>query len=632
MRWSASSLALLLLFSAASSPALASATATVHEVASLHSQTIDFPGIGGTLSGLAALPTALIFLIGAVLVALLPRSIRSSAMPIVPVAALAHIATQLYPATTAIGGDLAAVVRLEFMAYQLEIVHADRLSLLFGSIFSLIGVIAGIYAWHNRDTRQQTAALLYTGGAVGVTFAGDLFTLYAFWELMAVASVILIWTRGTRDAARAGNRYILVHLAGGAVLLAGILLHAADSGSVLFRHFDPFHDTTAGWLILTGFCLNAAVPPLGAWLPDAYPRATVTGAIFMSSLTTKTAVYALLRGFAGWEILVPLGVMMALYGVVYAVLANDIRELLAYHIISQVGYMVAGAGMGTEMAVNGAAAHAVCHILYKSLLFMGAGVVITTTGRRKLTELGGFAHRQKLAFGLYMIGAFSISGFPLFNGFVSKSMVIAAAGQSHLDWAFLLLTLASVGTFLHTGLKLPYFTWMGEDRGIVPKPAPRNMIAGMAIGAFFCTLLGVAPQLLYAYLLFATSYAPYTPTHLVETIQILLFTLFAFYLFIPKLGGQRTISMDTDVLYRKTAPLARILFVDTPSWIFATIGAASEDLAATVAHAFRDPTRWMGGDFGPKRPFDVDRARQPVALPLALTIAVFALLALASLR
>ncbi len=592
----------------------------------------DYGRVGGTLEGLAAIPTALIFLVGAALLALLPRTVRSTAMPLVPLAALAQIATALHPAVSALGADLAGVVRVDFLAYQLEVVHADRLALLFGTIFSLIGVIAGIYAWHKRDTRQQIAALLYSGGAVGVSFAGDLFTLYAFWELMAVASVILIWARGTRDAERAGNRYILVHLAGGAILLAGILLHVADSGSILFRHFDPFQRSAAGWLILCGFCLNAAVPPLGAWLPDAYPRATVTGAIFLSSLTTKTAVYALLRGFAGWEILVPLGVMMALYGVVYAVLANDIRELLAYHIISQVGYMVAGAGIGTEMAVNGAAAHALCHILYKSLLFMGAGVVIATTGRRKLTELGGFVGRQKLAFGLYMIGASSISGFPLFNGFVSKSMVVAAAGQSHLEWAFLLLTLASVGTFLHTGLKLPYFTWMGEDRGIVPSPAPRNMIVAMAIGAFFCTLLGVAPGLLYAYLPFATSYAPYTATHLVETIQILLFTLFAFYLFIPKLGGQPTISMDTDVLYRKTAPLARILFVDTPAWIYATIGSAAEDLAAAVAHAFRDPTRWISGDFGPKSPFDVGRARQPVAVSLALTIAVFVWLALASLR
>lgn len=593
----------------------------------------QYPASAGQLRGLAAFPTALIFVLGSVALALLPKALRASALPLVPFVALAQIATQLYPAVFALGGDSAAVVRYEFLAYQLEVVHADRLSLIFGSVFALIGTIAGVYALHNRDLRQQIAALLYSGGAVGVTFAGDLFTLYAYWELMAVASTVLIWAQGSAASARAGNRYILVHIAGGAVLLAGIVLHVNETGSVLFHHFPAFDATLATWLMLIGVCVNAAVPPLGAWLPDAYPRATVTGAIFMSSLTTKTAVYVLLRGFAGWEILIPFGVMMALYGVVYAVLANDIRELLAYHIISQVGYMVAGAGMGTEMAVNGATAHAVCHILYKSLLFMGAGVVIATTGRRKLTELGGFVKRQKLAFGLYMIGAFSISGFPLFNGFVSKSMVVAAAGADRLYWAYLLLTLASVGTFLHTGLKLPYFTWMGKDRGIQPQPARSNMIVAMAFGAFFCTLLGVWPGLLYAYLPFAVDYNPYNVTHLIESIQILLFTGFAFYLFIPKLGGEATISMDTDVLYRKTAPVARALFVTTPAWIFTTIGEAAEDLARAVATLFRDPTRW-GKSARADAPthFDPNRSRQPLVIPLTLTLAVFAWLALLSLR
>ena len=284
--------------------------------------------------------------------------------------------------------------------------------MIFGKIFSLIGVIAGVYAWHNPDRKQQVSALLYNAGAVGVTFAGDYATLYAFWELMAITSVILIWSRKRESSARAGNRYILVHLFGGALLLGGILLHYHGSGSLDVARFAPGTGGAAAWLILLGFCLNAAVPPLGAWLPDAYPKATVTGAIYCSALTTKTAVYALLRVYPGWEILLVFGVMMALYGVIYAVLANDIRELLAYHIISQVGYMVAGCGLGTVWAVNGAIAHAVCHILYKSLLFMGAGVVIQTTGKERLADLGGFVKRQKLVFSLYMIGSFSISGFP----------------------------------------------------------------------------------------------------------------------------------------------------------------------------------------------------------------------------
>jgi len=230
-------------------------------------------------------------------------------------------------------------------------------------------------------------------------------------------------------------------------------------------------------------------------------------------------------------------VIMAIYGVVYAVLANDIREILAYHIISQVGYMVCGVGIGTELSLNGAAAHAVCHILYKGLLFMGAGAVLYSTGKSKLTELGGLINKQFIIFWLYMIGAFSISGFPLFNGFVSKSMVIMGADDAGIKWAYLLLTLASVGTFLHTGLKLPYFTWLGPQRNITPKPVPNNMYVAMGIAAFFCTFLGILPGTLYRLLPFATDFHPYTAAHLMESVQILAFTGIAFYFFIPKLGG-----------------------------------------------------------------------------------------------
>lgn len=570
----------------------------------------------------ALFPPALILIAGAPLVAAAPRLVRCGLAVLLPLATLAYAILFLPAGTT---------VTYPFLAYTLEVARADRLSLLFTGIFCIASAIAAVYAWHEADARQQVAAVLYTAGAVGVTLAGDLFTLYVFWELLAVASTVLVWARRTPESDRAGTRYLLVHLAGGAVLLAGILLYAAASGSILFRAFDPEQASLGTWLILIGFCLNAAVPPLGAWLPDAYPRATVTGAIFLSALTTKSAVYALLRGFAGWDILLPFGVMMALYGVVYAVLANDIRELLAYHVISQVGYMVAGAGIGTELAVNGAAAHAVCHILYKSLLFMGAGAVIATTGRRKLTELGGFASRQKVVFGLYMIGAFSISGFPLFNGFVSKSMVVSAAGEAHLFWAYLLLTLASVGTFLHTGLKLPYFTWMGPDHGIEPRPAPRNMLAAMAIAAFLCTLTGVAPDLLYRFLPYGTDYEPYTATHVVETAQLLLFTFFAFYLFIPKLGGEETISVDTDVLYRKPAPLLRAVLVVGVDRSFDAVQAAADRAAHGATRALRDPTAWLAGRLEADRDFDPDRVRAQLAKPLLVTVATFVVIAIAVL-
>ncbi len=576
------------------------------------------PALQPTPIPVSTWPPALILIIGAVILPLVPgRALR----------ALLAIGLPAYALVVIWGLPDGARHVVPFAGYDLHVLHADRLSLVFGKIFALVGVIAGIYAFHVDDRRQQVSALLYSAGALGVTFAGDFFTLYAFWELMAVSSTVLIWARDRRESQQAGRRYILVHLAGGAVLLFGIFLHVQGSGSILIERFASGTGGLAAWSILLGFCLNAAVPPLGPWLPDAYPRATVTGAIFCSALTTKTAVYALLRVFPGWEVLAIAGVVMAIYGVVYAMLASDIRELFAYHIISQVGYMVAGVGIGTTMALNGAAAHAVCHILYKALLFMGAGAVIQTTGREKLMELGGFWRRQKLVFGLYMIGAFSISGFPLWNGFVSKSMVVSAAGAVHWDWAFLMLMLASVGTFLSTGLKLPYGVWLGEDRGVDPEPAPVNMLVAMAVAAFFCTLLGLAPGLLYQYLPYAVHWDPFTAPHVIEAVQLLLFTFLVFWVFVPMLHARRTISLDTDVLYRKSAGWSRAVFVTSVGRFFDASEAAVRYLARRVVGGLGNPYRLLPG--GRALPgsdgeaFDPDRARLPLSVPMTMVVLGF---------
>jgi multicomponent Na+:H+ antiporter subunit D len=291
--------------------------------------------------------------------------------------------------------------------------------------------------------------------------------------------------------------------------------------------------------------------------------------VFLSAFTTKTAVYVLARGFAGWEILIVLGVIMALYGVIFAVLENDIRRLLAYHIISQVGYMVAAVGMGTEVAINGAVAHAFAHVIYKGLLFMGAGAVIYATGRRTLTALGGIAGRMRIVVALYMIGALAISAFPLFSGFTTKSMIIFAAEEEHIEWAVALLYLASVGTFLHTGLKLPYFTWFGPRRDDIPVgPVPKNMIVAMIGAAALCVGIGVYPQLLYNILPFANSYEAYTAEHVVTTLQLLAFTAIAFWLLLHKLRGEATITIDTDWLYRKAGKPVRVLIQQPLEWPF----------------------------------------------------------------
>jgi multicomponent Na+:H+ antiporter subunit D len=488
-----------------------------------------------------SIPPALVLLGGALALPLLPRIFRSLAFVLLPVAAMALLFSLEAGNTT-----------LRFLTFDLVPLRVDRLSLAFGYIFVLATLLGGIYAFHLKELGQQIAALIYAGSSLGVVFSGDLLTLFVYWEFMAVSSTYLILARATERSRQAAMRYLLVHLFGGSVLLAGILWHFGESGSLVF---DGFAGGTGAYLILFGVAINAAIPPLHAWLADAYPEGTVTGSVFLSAFTTKTAVYVLARGFAGWEILLWAGVVMALYGVVFAVLENDIRRLLAYHIISQVGYMVAGVGLGTETAINGTTAHAFSHILYKGLLFMGAGAVLYSTQRSKLTELGGLARAMPLALSLYMIGAFSISGFPLFSGFVSKSLVIHAAELRHQDAIALLLYLASIGTFLHTGLKLPYFTWFGPQRGLKPAPIPWNMYAAMALTAAINIAIGVYPKLLYDLLPFPVTYRPYTTAHVTETLQILIGTGLGFWLLIGKLGGKSSITLDFDWFYRKPAPL-----------------------------------------------------------------------------
>ena len=437
--------------------------------------------------------------------------------------------------------------------------HADRLSLLFALVFAIVALLGFLYESHRMRAGETAAALLYAGSAIATVLAGDWITFFVFWEAMAFSSLALIWQAGTGRARRAGMRFLLVHATGGALLFVGIALHLASGGDAslgaLVSGSPPF------WLILGAVGINAAIPPLHAWLTDAYPEASTSASVFLSAFTTKTAVYALLRLFPGTEILVPLGALMTLYGVVFAVIENDIRRLLAYHIVSQVGYMVTAVGIGTQLALNGAASHAFSHILYKALLFMGAGAAIEATGLRRLSDLGGISRGMRFTVAMYGIGALSISGVPLFNGFISKSMIVSAAGAEHLLWTELLLSLAAVGTFLSVGLKLPWFAFFGERRGVAVRPLPTNLLAAMGIAGGLCLLYGVFPHLLYSRLPYAATYAPYTLDHVVSTVQLLVATGFVFFLAKKKLTPSPAMALDTDWFYR--IPFARVITATT---------------------------------------------------------------------
>ncbi|RLB73670.1 MAG: Na(+)/H(+) antiporter subunit D [Deltaproteobacteria bacterium] len=444
--------------------------------------------------------------------------------------------------------------KVEWLGFDLQFGRVDKLTMVFLHVFTLMALIGSIFGLHVKESGQHVAAWLYVAGSLGTTLAGDYLTVFIFWELMAFASVFLIWYRKRKRSIEAGYRYLLVHTFGGLVLLGGIFLRYQNVGDLTFELISVDQATLADYLIMIGFMLNAAVPPIHAWLPDAYPEATVTGAVFMCAFTTKTAVYVLARGFAGFETLAIMGAIMTLYGVAYAVIENDARRILAYHIVSQVGYMVCAVGIGTEMAINGASAHAYAHILYKALLFMGIGSVLEMTGRSKLSELGGLYKYMPYTMIFTVIGGISISGFPLTSGFISKSMIIAAAGNNHQLVIMAMLLLAAVGTFLSVGIKLPYYVFFGpRDSGLQPKEAPWNMQVAMGIAAFMCIFLGFYPDYLYDMLPYAVNYHPYNSYHLTETFHLLGFTGLGFYLMVKYLKPHDVSNLDLDWFYRRGA-------------------------------------------------------------------------------
>ena len=461
---------------------------------------------------------------------------------------------------------------LSWMGQVLHLGRVDKLSLIFAQVFAVISLAGMLYALHVEDKLQHIMAALYVAGGFGCVFAGDYLTLFVFWELMSIGSTFLVFCNRTRESVLAAFRYFLYHTAGGLLLLAGILLRYKALGTWEFTAADFASGQLYNWLILAGFCVNAAVVPLHAWLPDAYPRGTVTGSVFMCAFTTKTAVYVLARGFAGWEILAAAGTIMAVYGVLYACMENNARRILSYHIVSQVGYMVAGIGVGTAMTLNGACAHAYAHILYKGLLFMGAGCILHATGTARLDKLGGLAARLPWVMILYMVAALSISGMPLFNGFVSKTMTIAGAAEAHRTLVALGLEIAAVGTFISVGVKLPYFAFWGgkePDRTRELKPIPPNMYAGMAVLAALCLLQGLAPSILYAYLPYAVehAYVPWTVWNVLQSGLLLGFSGLAFYLLRRVIVPHEGINLDFDILYRAVGRLALALVCKPLAWI-----------------------------------------------------------------
>ncbi|GJL80680.1 MAG: Na(+)/H(+) antiporter subunit D [marine bacterium B5-7] len=470
---------------------------------------------------------------------------RSVVMLLVPVAGGIHLA----------GVADGTALHLSVLGFELQPYRVDALSRLFGYLFHIAAFIGIVYSLHVKDTRQQVSALLYAGSALGAVFAGDLMTLFIFWEMLTLSSVFLILARDTERSRSAAVRYLVIQILSGVLLLAGALLWYQKTGSMAFTFIGI--DNVAGLLILAAFGIKCAFPLLHNWLTDSYPEATPTGTVFLSAFTTKVAVYALVRGFPGTEELIYIGAVMTCFPIFYAVIENDLRRVLAYSMINQIGFMVVGVGIGTELALNGAVAHAFNDVIFKGLLMMSMGAVLHLTGRINGSDLGGLYKSMPWTTTFCIIGAASISAFPLFSGFVSKSMVMSAALDGNHQVVWLMLLFASAGVFHHAGIKIPFFAFFYKDAGLRPGEAPPNMLIAMAISALLCILIGVFPSILYGSLPFAVDYNPYDSSHVLAQLQILFFSAAAFAWL--KLSGiyppeLHSTNLDFDWTYRRFAP------------------------------------------------------------------------------
>ncbi len=496
---------------------------------------------------LTMLPPGAILILGSLLVPLMKGRVRAAYMLLLPVLSLGQLLMM----------PQGEPYHIRFFDYELTPIRVDRLAMVWGYVFHLAAFISVLFALKVKKSGEHVAGLMYAGAAIAAVFSGDLISLFVFWEATSFTSVFLIWARRKERSYRAGMRYLVIQVGSGVLLLAGALVHVAATDSLAFGHLGL--EAAGGTLIFLAFGIKAAFPLLHNWLQDAYPEATVSGTVWLSAFTTKLAIYALARGFAGTEILVPIGTIMTVFPIFFAVIENDFRRVLAFSLNNQLGFMVVGIGIGTELSLNGTAAHAFAHIIYKALLFMSMGAVLYRTGTIKGSELGGLYKSMPLTAVFCIVGAASISAFPLFSGFVSKSMIISATAENHYRLYYFLLLLASAGVVEHSGIKIPYFTFFGHDSGIRVKEAPLNMLLAMGIAAFLCIGIGVYPAPLYHILPYAVDYAPYTATHVITTLQLLLWAGLAFavlnwYKLYP--AELAAINLNSDWVYRKALPAA----------------------------------------------------------------------------
>jgi len=391
----------------------------------------------------------------------------------------------------------------------------DGLNLLVALIVAGIGTLVMIYSfvYMERDTgldQYYTLFLLIVAGMMGVALTGDIFNLYVFFEIMCISSYALVAFRRKWQSIEASIKYMIVSSLGTSFILLGIALLYGLAGSLNIADLAqklgqvaPSAVIVPLALFVTGLGIKIAVVPLHMWMPDAYQAAPSAVAALFSGATAPVGIYAMVRvvytlfgAFAIGIMLAALGLVTMVIGALMALAQRDLKRLLAYSGISQVGYVLLGIGLGTVLGIQGGLFHLFNNAIYKTMLFMIAGAIIYRVGTSNMDQLGGLWKNMPVTATLFAVGALAISGVPPFNGFASKWMIYVAgieAGQP----VFTIIALITSALTLAYFLKALNSIFLGQRPKHLSdvKETPLPMMFPIMLLAVLCVVFGVLPQL-----------------------------------------------------------------------------------------------------------------------------------------
>lgn len=547
------------------------------------------------LAGVLLHPGIVLILAGTV-IALLPKAASRYLLPLGALAALAAL----------LGMDKSLALEAPFAGeLKLSLFVCDEISWFFGLVFAIICVIGSVYSMDKGRRGEKAASAVYAGSALMTVFAGNMLTFIIFWEVMAVASIYMVFQGNGPDARRSSYRYMVMHLFGGNMLLAGVMLLPAGITAAVGPVSDT--DSLAYWLMFIGIGVNCAIPPFHTWVADSYPQATPESQLFMGSYTTKVAVYAMIRFFAGTEWLVIFAAVTAVLAACMALIENDLRKLLSYHIVSQVAMMVAGLAAGSDIGAAGAAMHAAFNILYKGVLLMAAGNIFTALGLRYITDMGGLARKMPVTAVCAFIASFAIAGVPYFSGFASKALIMDALHAGGFNMSYILVTMAGVGTWLSITMKINYFVFIKKPERELPagaapgrEPAsdspgrvPACKVLAMAAATVLVVITGIRPEICYDMLSMDASHL-FAADHVLEYIGLFAGATVPFVLLRTFMAPHEGINLDVDRFYRITLYRGVFALSDVVHLFFAKYAVIFDNFYRSVGDALRSPGRVFG--------------------------------------